>query len=231
MATASGRPPRHRRRGRRRPTDAPTASPARRSGLASAPDRPAGAGPAGPVQRALAELPGQRGARAADRQPPGQPPQGRHPAAAARLRHGRALALRAVPQVRRPVHHPPAGGRDHPGQPGHGHHHAGRRAAARHDRGHRLHARPDADRLRRRGGAAGRRRDQARPGQAGRRGQGRDDPQDGRRDGQGPAGAGDQAGRPAAQHAHADLPAPRPSRSRRPRRRWRSWPRWRTASA
>ena len=163
--------------------------------------------------------------------PPGQPPQGRRPAAAAGLRHGRPLALGAVPQVRRPVHHPPARGRDDPGQPRHGHHHAGGRAAARHDRGHRLHAGRDARRLRRRGRAAGRRRDQARQGQAGRRGQGRDDPQDGRRDGQGPAGAGDQAGRPAAQHAHADLPAAAPSRSRRPRRRWRSWPRWRTGSA
>ena len=66
----------------------------------------------------------------------------------------------------------------------------------------------DARRLRRRGRAAGRRRDQARQGQAGRRGQGRDHPQDGRGDGQGPAGTGDQAGRPAAQHAYADLPAP-----------------------
>ena len=42
-------------------------------------DRAAGPGPAGPVQRALAEHPGQRGARAADRDPPGQPPQGRRP--------------------------------------------------------------------------------------------------------------------------------------------------------
>ena len=126
-----------------------------------------------------------------------------------RLRRGRPLALRAVPQVRRPVHHASAGRRDDPGQPRHGHHHAGGGAAARHDRGHRLLARADAHRLRPRGGAAGRRRDQARPGQAGRRGQGRDDPQDGRGDGQGPAGAGHQAGRPAAQHADADLPAPR----------------------
>ena len=38
-----------------------------------------------------------------------------------------------------PVHHPPVGGRDHPGRPGHGHHHAGRRAAARHGGGHPVH--------------------------------------------------------------------------------------------
>ena len=120
---------------------------------------------------------------------------------------------------------------DDPRQPRHGHHHAGRRAAARHDRGHRLHAGDDARRLRRRGHAARRRRHQARQGQARRRGEGGDDPQDGRRDGQGPAGPGDQARRPAAQHAHADLPAARRSRSRRRRRRWRSWRRWRTGSA
>ncbi len=64
------------------------------------------------------------------------------------------------------------------------------------------------ERLRPRGHAARRRRHQAGQGQARRRGQGRDHPQDGRRDGQGPAGPGDQAGRPAAQHADPDLPAP-----------------------
>ena len=48
-----------------------------------------------------------------------------------------ARARRAEAQERRPVHHPPAGRRHHPGRPGHGHHHAGRRAAARHRRGHR----------------------------------------------------------------------------------------------
>ena len=106
--------------------------------------RSAGAGPAGAVQRALAVSAGQRGAGAADRAAPGEPPQGGRPAAAAGLRHGRALAPRPVPQVRRPVHHPPAGGRDHPGRPGHGHHHAGRGAAARHHRGHRLHPGADA---------------------------------------------------------------------------------------
>ena len=82
-----------------------------------------------------------------------------------------------------------------------------------------------------RGRAAGRRRHQARQGQARRRGQGGDHPQDGRGDGQGPAGAGHQARRPAAQHAHPDLPAAAPSGSRRPRRRWRSSRRWRTGWA
>ena len=72
-----------------------------------------------------------------------------------------------------------------------------------------VHAGADERRLRRRGRPARRRRHQARQGQAGRRGQGRDDPQDGRGDGQGPAGAGDQARRPAAQHAHAALPPAR----------------------
>ena len=42
--------------------------------------RPPGAGPAGPLQRALAVRQRQRGARAADRGAPGRAPQGRHPA-------------------------------------------------------------------------------------------------------------------------------------------------------
>ena len=98
-ATAAGRPGGRRRRRRRRTTPRrpgrgavpPTARPVaeRRLRAVQRADRPPGAGPAGPVQRALADPAGQRGARAADRDPPGQPPQGRRPAAAARLRHGR----------------------------------------------------------------------------------------------------------------------------------------------
>ena len=47
--------------------------------------------------------------------------------------------------------------------------------------------------------------------------QGRDHPQDGRGDGQGPPGAGDQARRPAAQHAHLALPAAEPKQERKAR--------------
>ena len=61
-------------------------------------------------------------------------------------------------------------------------------------------------RLRRRGRAARRRRDQARQGQVRRRRAGRDHPQDDRRDEQGHPGPGHQARRPAAQHAHAAVP-------------------------
>ena len=84
-----------------------------------------------------------------------------------------------------------------------------RGAAARHGRGHRLHPRRAARRLRRRDRRAGRRRDQARQGQVRRRRRGRDRPQDGRRDVPRHPRAGHQARRPAAQHAHAALPAAR----------------------
>ena len=60
---------------------------------------------------------------------------------------------------------------------------------------------------------------------------GRDDPQDGRRDGPRPPGAGHQAGRPAAQHAHAALPAAGEAGDARRARRWRSTRRWPTGSA
>jgi len=83
-------------------------------------DRPPGARPAGPLQRALADAAGQRGARAADRGTPGNPPEGRHEAAAAGLRRGQPMARRPVPQVRRPVHHASARGRDGAGEPRHG---------------------------------------------------------------------------------------------------------------
>ena len=134
-------------------------------------------------------------------------PEGRPGAAAAGLRGGRGQARGPAAQVRRPVHHAPAGRGHDPRRAGHGHHHAGRRAAARHRRGHRLPAGQAARRVRRGGRAPGRRRDQAGQGRVRQRRRGRDHPQDGRRDGPRPAGAGDQAGRPAAQHAHHALPA------------------------
>ena len=79
-------------------------------------------------------------------------------------------------------------------------------AAPRHGRGHGVHPRRAALRVRRRGGPAGRRRDQAGQGQVRRLGAVGDHPQDDRRDEQGHPGARDQARRPAAQHAHAALP-------------------------
>ena len=115
-------------------------------------------------------------------------------------------ARRAEAQERRPVHHPPARRRHRAGRPGHGHHDAGRGAAARHGRGHRRHPRDDHHRVRLGGHPPRRRRDQDRQGEAGRRRPGRDDPQDDRGDGPRPAGAGHQARRPPAQHAHAALP-------------------------
>ena len=60
---------------------------------------------------------------------------------------------------------------------------------------------------------------------------GRDGPQDGRRDVPGHPGAGDQAGRPAAQHADPALPAPGQAGAASPARCWRSSRRWRTGSA
>ena len=69
--------------------------------------------------------------------------------------------------------------------------------------------RDDHRRLRLRGHPPGRRRHEDRQGQAGRRGPGRDHPQDDRRDGPRPPRAGHQARRPAAQHAHPALPAAR----------------------
>ena len=78
----------------------------------------------------------------------------------------RALAPRAAAQVRRPVHHAPAGGHHDPGRARHGRADAVRGAAARHRRGHRLLPRHAARGLRRHRRAAGRRRHQAGQGQA-----------------------------------------------------------------
>ena len=109
---------------------------------------------------------------------------------------------------RRPVHHPPARGRHDPGRARHEHRDDLRRAAARHRRGHRLHARRAPQRVRRGRRRARRRRHQAGQGQVRRLRRGRDRPQDGRRDVPRHPGAGHQARRPAAQHAHAALHAP-----------------------
>ena len=85
-------------------------------------------------------------------------------------------------------------------------------------------------RLRRRDRAPGRRRHQARQGQVRRGGAGRDRAQDGRGDGPRHPGAGHQARRPAAQHAHHAVRQPRRP-SGRPARRWRSSRRWPTGWA
>ena len=100
----------------------------------------AGARPAGPPD----DRPAQRrqpGAGAAGRRAPGA--LSRRPTWRCCSRRTRWPTQRhadQMRQLRRPVHHPPAGRRQHPGRARHGHHHAGRRAAARHRRGHRLHA-------------------------------------------------------------------------------------------
>ena len=88
-----------------------------------------------------------------------------------------------------------------------------------------------ARRLRRRGRPARRRRHQARQGQVRRLRAGRDHPQDDRRDVARHPGAGHQARRPAAQHAHAALrPAGDPG-AESPARPSTSTPRWPTGSA
>ena len=71
--------------------------------------------------------------------------------------------------------------------------------------------------LRRRGRRPRRRRHQARQGQVRRGGPGRDRPQDGRGDGPRHPGAGHQARRPAAQHAHDALPASRTKQEQKAR--------------
>ena len=128
---------------------------------AQSPSSPAASPPRAGLPRPADDRPAQRqqpSARTADLRPPRDPPQGRPgDPAAARLRGGRGQARRSVAPLRRPVHHPSAGGGQHPGRAGHGHHHAGGRAAARHRRGHRLHP-GGADRRVRRGGRPSRRR-------------------------------------------------------------------------
>ena len=78
-----------------------------------------------------------------------------------------------------------------------------------------------------------RRRHQARPHPVRHQGgaAGGHDAQDARGDGQGPARADHQAGRPPAQHAHASAPCRWRSSSASPARRSTSTPRWPTASA
>ena len=118
------------------------------------------------------------------------------------------LPREPVAQERRSLHHAPARRGHDPGRARHEPRHAVRGAAARHDRGHPVHPRRAAPRLRRRDRRPGRRRDQAGQGQVRRGRPGRDRAQDGRRDVARHQGAGDQARRPAAQHADAALPAP-----------------------
>ncbi len=115
------------------------------------------------------------------------------------------------------VHHAPARGRHDPRRARYDRPDPVRRAAARHGRGHAVHARRPDQGVRRRDRHAGRRRDQAGQGQVRRVRAGRDDPQDGRRDGQGHPGAGDQARGPAAQHAHAAVRPAGEAGAHRPR--------------
>ena len=175
-----------------------------------------GSGSAGPahagVRRRLGRFASARrrrqpGARAADQDGTQHAPQGRHQADRACLRRGGALPRGPAAQERRPVHHPSAGGGHDPGRARHEPRDGVRRAAARHHRGHALHARGAARGIRRRDRGPGRRRHQAGQRQVRRGRAGRDRPQDGRRDVARHPGPGDQAGRPAAQHAHAAVPA------------------------
>ena len=137
---------------------------------------------------------------------PGQPPQGGPAPDRAGLPHGGEATPGSAAQERRRLHHPPAGRHHDPGRAGHERADAVRGPAARHRRGHRLHAAPAEPRLRRGGRAARRRLHQDREGQLRRVGQVRHHPQDDRGDEPGHPGAGDQARRPAAQHADAALP-------------------------
>ena len=170
-------------------------------------------------------------ARAAVPRDPGQPPQGRPGPDRARLPDRRAAARHPDAQERRPLHHPPARGHHDPGRHRHDRADAGRRAAARHGRGHAVHPRPAARRLRRRGRPARRRRHQARQGQVRRLRAGRDHPQDDRRDVARHPGAGHQARRPAAQHAHPALRQAVDPGAAGDARRSTSTPRWPTGSA
>ena len=211
---------------------------AQRARAAAAQSQPAdAAAPGVGVRRRLARLGAQRGAGINPvLEPLIKTVRATHPKADVRLdraglRVGRLLAPGPEAAQRRPVHHPPARGGDDPGRARHEHRDDLRRAAARHGRGHPLHADRAARRVRRGRRRAGRRRHQAGQGQVRRVRRGRDRPQDGRRDVPRHPGPGDQARRPAAQHADAALPARGRSRSASPARPWRSTPRWPTGSA
>ena len=107
----------------------------------------------------------QPGPRAAHQDRARDAPEGRHPAHRAGLRVGRLLAPRPEAAQRRPVHHPPPRGGDHPGRARHEHRDDLCRAAARHGGRHPVHADRAARRVRRGRRRAGRRRDQAGQGQ------------------------------------------------------------------
>ena len=110
-----------------------------------------------------------------------------------------------VPALGRALHHAPGGRGDDRGRAGPRRADRGRRPAARRGGGHRADARGDRGDVRRGGGPRRRRRDQARPAPVQLQGgpAGGDHPQDARRHGRRLARPADQAGRPAAQHAHA----------------------------
>ena len=107
----------------------------------------------------------QPGPGAAHQDRPRDAPEGRHQAHRAGLRVGRLLAPGPEAAQRRPVHHPPARGGDHPGRARHEHRDDLCRAAARHGGRHAVHADGAARRVRRGRCRAGRRRDQAGQGQ------------------------------------------------------------------
>ena len=183
----------------------------------------AGAASAAAVRRRLARLGAQRGGGVNPvLEPLIKTIRATHPKADVRLIERAYEVAAALPphpaaQERRPVHHPPAGRGDDPGRAGHESRDAVRRPAARHHRGHPLHAGRAAQGVRRGHRRPGRRRDQARQGEVRGIRRGRDGPQDGGRDVPGHPGPGDQAGRPAAQHADPALPAPRQAGAQGPR--------------
>ena len=188
---------------------------AQRARAAAAQSQPAdAAAPGVGVRRRLARLGAQRGANINPvLEPLIKTVRATHPKADVRLieRAYESAAYWHRDQKRRSgdpyITHPARGG-DDPGRARHEHRDDLRGAAARHGGGHPVHADRAAQRVRRGHRRAGRRRHQAGQGQVRRVGRGGDRPQDGGRDVPRHPGAGDQARRPAAQHADAALPAP-----------------------
>ncbi len=168
--------------------------------------RPGSARP-GRAGRVVGHRPAARAGRpgAARPGPPPAPPAGRPRPARPGVPARRGQPPRPEAQERRAVHHPPARRHHDPGPTRRRDDHLGRLAAPRHRRGHRVDAGPGRRRLRTRSRLPGRRGDEAGEGRLRCRRRGGDLPQDaGRHRGRRP-GDGDQAGRPAAQHA--DHPA------------------------
>ena len=158
--------------------------------------------------------------RGADFAHPEVPSGRRHGPGAAGLRVRREGPCQPGAQIRRSLLHAPLRRGGDPDRPDAGrHHHRGGPAARLRGGCGGLHAGRGAPELRRRGGAAGGRRDQALPAELRQPGggPGRDAAQDVPGHGQGHPRGADQAGRPAAQHAHAEVPAPGAPGAHRPR--------------